>query len=1141
MSQVVQSEGRERLTRVIAVASLVASFTYLAWRWGWTLDRESLWFSLPLVLAETYGVIAAALLTVTAWRLRVRAPMPPLPGRTVDVFVTAAFEPIAIIRKTALAARQISYPHTTWLLDDGHRDEVRTVAEEIGIRYLRRDAREHAKAGNLNHAMQHATGEFILQLDADHVPLPQIIDRLIGFFEDERVAVTQSPQDFYNTDAFTGDAGGRGRQLWGDQQLFFNVLQPGKDRANAAMFVGSCAMLRRAALDDVGGFAPHTAVMGTETSLRLHAAGWRTVYLNENLAFGLAPSTAHLYQVQQLHRAQGAMHALRRYQPLALPGLSLLQRAMYLETLTSPLGGVQRLILYLAPIVFLTTGTFPLRASVGAFAGFFLPAVLLRAASFRLLTRGQGSLLHTDRYWMAKFFTHVIALRAYVTRRAMSYRPRRDQAGTVPLRTVAPQLALIAVTAVSLAWAIYAQSIGYGTEVPGWGPIALYGAVLLALWHAGLAGHVTQLSLAGRHRRAEHRFAESLSVTLRVLREDGKLSSTDIAMTEDLTATGLALRGMYPIPEGARVEMLLPLSGGEAKVRGRVVRHSTAATELGTVHLAGVEFDTISRETRDAIELHCAQHAMPIEQQRHRQAALLTGALGRLRDPRASRRVAIGMPARVMTGTGAEAVEVGVGLLEDVSPRGGRVVLDSPVAEGTDLTLHIPGSAARVSGRVVFVHALQTGVGMRFVAGFETEMPPVPPGAADVPAPWYGSIVQLANRYGSSVTEGSRAAAESLSTGSRTAVERLSVGSRDAADALARSSRATVQAVTVGSQAALETVAATSRAAADSVASTSRAAADSVTATSRAAVDSVAAGSRAAAETVSRGTREATGRLAEGSRLAMDRLAEESRLRSERLAAASRAAAERLAAHSRETAARIGSVVRTAATPLLPVPTSAAAIVPEDEIERIDLEPLSPAALAEIAARVIPEPDPVPFPSEFPPEMVEAPAAPVAAEVGVESEAYLAADGPAMEPTASPEPALWEDPDRVVEMEIDGDFSFPMELSVGGTFLVTESGRATADISTVHAVVFGRFEGTLRASRSIRIGPDARVEGTLESPEIEIADGAVVNGLRAGEQAPDPAPPIDLPAPRSSEGEGAKEEDEIFVASPIFVEGVSRG
>lgn len=214
-------------------------------------------------------------------------------------------------------------------------------------------------------------------------------------------------------------------------------------------------------------------------------------------------------------------------------------------------------------------------------------------------------------------------------------------------------------------------------------------------------------------------------------------------------------------------------------------------------------------------------------------------------------------------------------------------------------------------------------------------------------------------------------------------------------------------------------------------------------------------------------------------------------------------------------------------------------MAPEDEIERIDLEPLSPAALAEIAARVIPPPDLVPSPTAAHPAPAVDALVPAPLEAGLDSEAYLAADGPAMEPVATAEPDVSRDPDRVVEMEIDGDFSFPMELSVGGTFLVTESGRAAADISTVHAVVLGRYEGTLRASRTIRVGPQARVEGTLQAPEIQIADGAVVNGLRVSDQPAEASSTVRddaLPPPRPAE-----EDDEIFVASPIFVEGVSRG
>jgi cellulose synthase (UDP-forming) len=167
MSQGVYGERRERLTRIVAAASLVASAIYLGWRWGWTLDGEGLWFSLPLVLAETYGFLAAALLTYTGWRLHSRHPLPPLPDRTVDVVITTSDEPIAIIRRSALAARDIGYSHTTWLLASVHRADVHALALELGIHYLQRP--DHAAGERLNHALQQSSGEFMLLLDASRM------------------------------------------------------------------------------------------------------------------------------------------------------------------------------------------------------------------------------------------------------------------------------------------------------------------------------------------------------------------------------------------------------------------------------------------------------------------------------------------------------------------------------------------------------------------------------------------------------------------------------------------------------------------------------------------------------------------------------------------------------------------------------------------------------------------------------------------------------------------------------------------------------------------------------------------------------------------------------------------------------------
>ncbi|MDB4900125.1 MAG: restriction endonuclease, partial [Gemmatimonadetes bacterium] len=764
MSQAIPDSGRERLTRIVAAVSLALSLAYLVWRWGWTLNLDALWFSVPVALAETYGLLAALYLTIIGWRLTQRLPPEPLSAATVDVVVITTDEPVAVLRKTALAAREIAYTHETHLLDEAHRDDVREMAEQLGIRYLRSAHPAQNRAATLNYALARTRGEFLLQLDGDHIPLPHLLHRVLGFFENERVALVQSA---YDVVAGTGSGTVRQRSIWGYEPLALHVLQPGRDRFGAALFMGSCAVVRRAAIDAIGGFPASSVAGELEVSLLMHAKGLRSVYLDESLAFGLTAPTARSFHVRQLRLGQAGMQILRRHHPLRMGGLTAAQRATYLETLTTAIGGFQRLILYLAPVVFFATGVFPLDVRAATFAAFFLPHIALRTLSYRLLARGQSSLAHADRNAMASFFTRIVSAAAYLRPERP---PFRRWADGVSLRTALPQLTLVLLTALSLGWALYARTRGLTYVVPGWGQAALWASVALALWNAAMAAYVIHLTLGERHRRTEHRFADSLAVMLRVLRYDGKLASTDIAVTENLTSSGLALRCMYPIAEGARVEMALPLSTQEVHVRGRVVRHTTAETGLGDVHLIGVEFDSLSPDERDAIELHCAHHVMPLERQRHRAgegALTARGMLRRLRELRIERRVPVGMPAHVSSGQKGGMRDLGIGLLEDVSPRGGRVLLDLPVDEGSLLTLQIPGSAISTGGRIVFVHELETSLGVRFVAGFRTESGDGT--ARPSTTHWFGGISRLLGRYGSAAAARSRVAGTTVAARSREA------------------------------------------------------------------------------------------------------------------------------------------------------------------------------------------------------------------------------------------------------------------------------------------------------------------------------------------------------------------------------------
>jgi cellulose synthase (UDP-forming) len=238
------------LIRVLVVLTVALGSNYIVWRWLFSVNWAAWPVALPLILAETYSFVDGLLFGITMWRLKERGPAPaPPPGATVDVFITTYNEPVDMVMTTARAAKAIRHPHETWVLDDGDRAEMRAAAEAEGIGYITRsadwkDRPRHAKAGNLNNALFLTSGEFMLILDADQIPTPDLLDKTLGWFRDEKVALVQTPQYFTNVD----DADPLGSQA----PLFYGPIQQGKDGWNAAFFCGSNAVLRREALMQIG-------------------------------------------------------------------------------------------------------------------------------------------------------------------------------------------------------------------------------------------------------------------------------------------------------------------------------------------------------------------------------------------------------------------------------------------------------------------------------------------------------------------------------------------------------------------------------------------------------------------------------------------------------------------------------------------------------------------------------------------------------------------------------------------------------------------------------------------------------------------------------------------------------------------------
>jgi cellulose synthase (UDP-forming) len=375
----------------LVAISVAATARYLYWRMTVTVGAEwSVDAALGAVLlaAELYS--CAVLLLAYAQSLgplrRRPVPLPADPSRwpSVDVFVPTYDEPLEVVRPTVLAAAALDWPQDrlrVHLLDDGGREAFRAFAAEAGVGYVVRRDHAHAKAGNLNHALGVTRGELVAVFDCDHVPTRSFLQVCAGgFLRDPRLAVVQTPHHFYSPDPFTRNLGLR-RSVPGESELFYGLIQRGIDTWNAAFFCGSCAVLRRSALEEVGGIAVETVTEDAHTALELHRRGWRTAYLPIPQAAGLATETLAAHVGQRIRWARGMAQMFRVDNPLLGRGLGLLQRLSYLAAMLHFFSGLPRLVFLCAPIAYLLFGRHVFNALPLAAVAYGLPHLVHSTAT----------------------------------------------------------------------------------------------------------------------------------------------------------------------------------------------------------------------------------------------------------------------------------------------------------------------------------------------------------------------------------------------------------------------------------------------------------------------------------------------------------------------------------------------------------------------------------------------------------------------------------------------------------------------------------------------------------------------------------------------------------------------------------------
>ena len=334
----------------------------------------------------------------------------------VDIFITVAGEPIEIIKETAIAAKNMVYPKfNIYLLNDGFvakKDnwrEVKKLAKDLGINCITRKIPHGAKAGNINNALQQTKSEFFVVFDADHVPAREFLQKTMGYFIDSKVGFVQTPQYYKNHNQNLVTEG-----AWRQQELFFGAICKGKNKTNSVFMCGTNMVLRREAIMAVEGMCETNIAEDFLTSLFVHSKGWKSVYIQEVLAEGLAPEDFMSYYKQQFRWARGSLEIIFKYNPLFNRGLSFSQKLQYLSSASYYLSGGIFLLNMILPLIFLFTGNVPLINSSMIIALVFIPYIYLvmyilqRSSNFTYSFKGLA-------FSMSSFMIHIQALIAVLT------------------------------------------------------------------------------------------------------------------------------------------------------------------------------------------------------------------------------------------------------------------------------------------------------------------------------------------------------------------------------------------------------------------------------------------------------------------------------------------------------------------------------------------------------------------------------------------------------------------------------------------------------------------------------------------------------------------------------------------------------
>ncbi|MFT6699272.1 MAG: cellulose synthase (UDP-forming) [Porticoccaceae bacterium] len=338
----------------LTLAGALSIFNLTEW-WFRGDHISNLFLFIILSLFFGYGMIRVLLVWVNYLRIQKPKEVPvPEKNLSVAVFTTAApGEPLSMFESTFKALGNLNYPHTTYLLDSTEDIAFKELAEKHGVVWLNLVNLPGAKAGKINETLKRTKEEFILILDPDHIVFPNFLDQTLGFFKDEKVGFVQVSQGYYNMyRSFT--AKGAAEQTY----TFYGPTQMGLNGYGSAVAIGANCTFRRKALESIGGHAQGLAE-DLQTSIRIHAKGWKSIYNPVIVSRGLVPEDFTSFCKQQLKWSRGVFELLFDEMPAAVKHLTFWQKISYLSIGTYYLFGPITAFFIFIPLLFFTTKISP--------------------------------------------------------------------------------------------------------------------------------------------------------------------------------------------------------------------------------------------------------------------------------------------------------------------------------------------------------------------------------------------------------------------------------------------------------------------------------------------------------------------------------------------------------------------------------------------------------------------------------------------------------------------------------------------------------------------------------------------------------------------------------------------------------------